>query len=237
MSLPIIFVRLSKEEVETILATRRQCNNQVPQLHQQYDAPPYAQGLYIDTTFLPSIVQQRVRAIPDAIESRSKCYDDTDKADEADTAEKADKTIKDEKSEDSGHESEEAIFLPEDYIPTDYDVTGGRGKGSYNLPGNRRFRSIIDEHLTEYVACRTKFEKGAVVSKIVCAVKEQDNGKAKFIRFDRKLKRWMELEPISVREKVGHSIREGVCGEFVEKRKRNALAKRLLNKKQKSSRV
>jgi hypothetical protein len=98
--------------------------------------------------------------------------------------------------------------LSNDYRPTDFDVVCGRGKGSYNRPGNKRFRTIVREFIPDYSAAKTKFEKGIVLNAIVEKVQSQNNGSARLVK--RKNGAWYVLAEDQAREKVGHIIREAL---------------------------
>jgi hypothetical protein len=100
------------------------------------------------------------------------------------------------------------LSLSDDYQPTQFDVECGRGKGSYNRPGNKRFRAVVREFIPEYSAAKTKCEKGSVLNAIVERVQSQNNGSAHFIK--RKNGEWFVLPKDQAREKVGHIIREAL---------------------------
>jgi len=100
----------------------------------------------------------------------------------------------------------EPIQLPDSYQPSDYDVVNGRGKGAYMRPGNKRFRAIVSQYVADYVAAKTKFDKSSVMLMVIDRVKEQDNGKAKFVTC--KKGQWYEITDEKAREKVGHCLRE-----------------------------
>jgi len=104
----------------------------------------------------------------------------------------------------SSHDEE--TVLGDGYKPTDFDVVCGRGKGSYNKPGNRRFRAIVKEHIPEYLATRTKFDKSNVLNKIIDVIRE----KGHFVKKD-KNGAWYEINDDQAREKVGHTIRESIA--------------------------
>jgi hypothetical protein len=90
----------------------------------------------------------------------------------------------------------------------DYDVVCGRGKGSYNRPGNKRFRVIVGKHIAAYLTARNKVDKGHVLNSIIDHVKSQNHGSARFIK---PLKNgWVEISLDAAREKVGHAIREAI---------------------------
>lgn len=90
--------------------------------------------------------------------------------------------------------------------PNGNDVVLGRGRGSYNLPGNKIFRSIVARYIEKYQASKTKWDKSMVINQIIEEV--QQDGHARFLRFDFVQKRWLEVENAEVRQKVCHAIRE-----------------------------
>ena len=99
------------------------------------------------------------------------------------------------------------LGLPEKYEVGPNDVVCGRGKGSYNRPGNKKFRAMVEEHVEEYVQARTKLDKSMVLSAIVEKVREQWNGR--FIKQKKGV--WEEIGDEQAREKVGHAIREAIA--------------------------
>ena len=97
--------------------------------------------------------------------------------------------------------------LPEQYEVGPNDVVCGRGKGSYNRPGTKQFRAMVQEHVEEYVKAKTKLDKSMVLSAIVEKVHEQWNGR--FIKQKKGL--WEEIGDEQAREKAGHAIREAIA--------------------------
>lgn len=100
--------------------------------------------------------------------------------------------------------------LSSDFAPGEYDVVCGRGKGSYNRPGNMHFRAIVRDHIDEYLAARSKIDKSLVLNKIIEEVREQDEGRARFVKQD-KAGKWIEIGNEVAREKCGHAIREAIA--------------------------
>lgn len=99
------------------------------------------------------------------------------------------------------------VNLTENYQVGPNDVVCGRGKGSYMREGNKKFRSLVRDHVEEYVRAKTKLDKSMVLSSIVDKVREQFNG-----RFIKKQKGcWYEIGDELAREKVGHAIREAIA--------------------------
>jgi hypothetical protein len=107
-------------------------------------------------------------------------------------------------------EAQDATQLPSGYEPSEYDVVCGRGKGSYNRPGNKRFRALVASRLPEYQAARSKLDKSMLINTIIDEVHALDDGKAQFIKFTKK-EGWHKISHEAAREKVGHSIREAAA--------------------------
>lgn len=110
-------------------------------------------------------------------------------------------------------DSESSKPLPKGYQPSDHDVVCGRGKGHYNQPGNKKFRSLILDRLAEYQTLRTRIDKTVFLNKIIDEVRSQNNGQAHFVR---KLEGgiWEKLGDELAREKVGHAIREALAPRY-----------------------
>lgn len=96
--------------------------------------------------------------------------------------------------------------LEDGFKPSDYDVVCGRGKGSYNRPGNKRFRQMIRQHLPAYQAAKSKVDKSIVLNRIMDQVRSQNNGSARFVKLQDKV--WCEISDEQAREKIGHTLRE-----------------------------
>jgi hypothetical protein len=97
------------------------------------------------------------------------------------------------------------IGLPEAFKVGPNDVVCGRGKGSYNRPGNKQFRALVRTNVEEYQLAKSKLDKSMVFSKIVDKVRES----GRFVK-QRKDKTWYEIGDEHAREKVGHALREAL---------------------------
>ena len=95
--------------------------------------------------------------------------------------------------------------LTQDYEVGPNDVVCGRGKGSYNRPGNKRFRELVQGYVKEYVRSRTKLDKTMLLAKIVDRVNEH----GRFIKKGKK-GHWCEIDEEQARDKVGHAMREAI---------------------------
>jgi hypothetical protein len=103
--------------------------------------------------------------------------------------------------------------LESSYEPGCFDVVCGRGKGSYNRPGNKHFRAIVASCVSDYHNAKTKLDKTAVLGGIVDQVqslRDPQTGKpARFVKYS-KQNGWVQIGKDSAREKVGHAMREAV---------------------------
>lgn len=100
------------------------------------------------------------------------------------------------------------------YVPNDFDIYCGRGKGFYNRPGNKKFRVLVAAHIRTYVGAKSKVDKSAVLNTIIDEVRstvDPATGRpAQFIKFT-KHTGWVEIGDDQAREKVGHAMREAIA--------------------------
>lgn len=87
----------------------------------------------------------------------------------------------------------------------DADVLCGRGKTSFNHPGNKRFRDLITAAIPEYNKSESRLEKSLVVHSIVEKIR---NPGGRFLKIDQTTGKWTELDDRASREKVGHAVRD-----------------------------
>jgi hypothetical protein len=107
-----------------------------------------------------------------------------------------------------GNADAPTLALPPSIEPTNYDVVCGRGKGSYNRLGNRRFRAIVQQHTDEYLAS-SKLDKTMVLNRIMYLVQAQNEGTTRFVKRG-KDGLFTVISDDLAREKVGHAIRETI---------------------------
>jgi hypothetical protein len=106
--------------------------------------------------------------------------------------------------------------LDASYQPGAYDVVCGRGKGSYNRPGNKRFRSFVATYIPQYISARTKVDKSMVLNTIIDQVHSYTNPDtglaAQFVKYTKDAG-WVMIGDEHAREKVGHAIREAIAAQ------------------------
>jgi hypothetical protein len=108
------------------------------------------------------------------------------------------------------------VPLDQSYQPGTYDVVCGRGKGSYNRPGNKRFRSLVATYIPQYLKARSKIDKSMVLNDIIDKVRSFTNpdtgSAAQFVKYT-KSSGWVLIGDEHAREKVGHAIREAIAAQ------------------------
>lgn len=95
------------------------------------------------------------------------------------------------------------------FVPGDYDVICGKGKGCFNHQGNKNFRKIVGLFLESYSEASSKLEKSAIVSAIIQTVRSQ-SGEGGFVKKDSSTGLWVEVGDHLAREKVGQTIRDAL---------------------------
>ena len=105
-----------------------------------------------------------------------------------------------------GSKLTELELLSENYIPGVYDVICGcKGKSfqAYNHSGNKYYRTMIDNHVQQYLIAKqdnkTKIEKSLIITSIVNAIYSRQGG---FIQKDITTQRWYRFKGYAAREKV-----------------------------------
>lgn len=106
--------------------------------------------------------------------------------------------------------NDDYVALPEGYVPDEYAVVCGRGKGSYNRIGNKRYHAIVRSHIPDYLAAKTRFDKSTILNEIIEEVKAQNNGQGRFVKLDSDGS-WYEISDEQSREKCGHTMRECIA--------------------------
>jgi hypothetical protein len=100
------------------------------------------------------------------------------------------------------------------YQPGLYDVVCGRGKGSYNRPGNVHFRALVASYIVQYQAARTKLDKstvlGCIVERVHSLTDPTTGQRARFVKKSGS-GAWIEIGHEHAREKVGHALREAAA--------------------------
>ena len=107
----------------------------------------------------------------------------------------------------------EVTPLDSSYEPGAFDVVCGRGKGSYNRPGNKHFRALVATYIPQYQSSRSKVDKSMILNTIIDRVRSFTNPDtglpADFVKYT-KTTGWVKIGDEHAREKVGHAIREAI---------------------------
>jgi hypothetical protein len=115
------------------------------------------------------------------------------------------------------------------FQPGPWDVICGRGKQTYNHPGNIYFRKLVDEATTKYSQAQTKMERTIIVSDIIDTIRSKGNG---FIQQQNKWSGWVEVDDLVAREKTGQQFRNSLGHQY----KSSVAAKRRRRRQQRRQR-
>jgi len=92
-------------------------------------------------------------------------------------------------------------------IPATSDVLFGRGTKINHHPGNVQFRRIVAEWKDLYLSTkRQRLEKSHICAFLVNQIRHVRGGR--FLRFDIKQKKWIEVGDEGARKKTGQALRE-----------------------------
>jgi len=97
------------------------------------------------------------------------------------------------------------LIKPEDR--NDNDVLLGRGKGSNNYGGNRKFRAIVAKFQHKYQSAKRK-EK-PLIAKDVANVIRCQNPPGRFLQLDKSTECWYEVSSDEAIRKCSQALREG----------------------------
>lgn len=95
-----------------------------------------------------------------------------------------------------------------------HDVLSGRGGATNNHPGNKLFRSIVSEHMPEYLVAKKK-EKAVIARRIVNQIKGEGGRFLKRAASHPHLAasssdQWVELTDRKATDKTSQALREGL---------------------------
>jgi hypothetical protein len=92
-----------------------------------------------------------------------------------------------------------------DFQPSEYSVIGGRGKASFDHPGNHLLRMLVSAFVVDYSQAGRKLDRSTIVASIVAVIRRGEWG-ACFCRYENGT--WCEIGDYSAREKVSAMFRD-----------------------------
>eukprot|EP00980_Cylindrotheca_fusiformis_P015704 scaffold4529_cov121-Cylindrotheca_fusiformis.AAC.8 len=117
-------------------------------------------------------------------------------------------------------EDDTMTLLPAEFNPGKWDVICQRGKECFEhgkrrtssaSVGNRRFRTIIEQHLDTYMEVMSRSQKTKIVSTIVRDIRARaSQSGGGFVRKDLLTRRWLKVSDKLAREKVGQALRDAI---------------------------
>lgn len=103
------------------------------------------------------------------------------------------------------------------------DVKFGRGKGDYNHPGNKYFRSLIKDRISDYDrADKNRGDKKEISRQIIRAIAARDG---RFVKYDKNKCEWVAVVGERAEKKVSQVFRDQLGA---LKKKKKQAAKRVL---------
>ena len=112
------------------------------------------------------------------------------------------------------------ITLPKDYQLKDLDICCGRGKRSWNHPGNQLFQKLVQLNAERYQDASSKNEKSLVVASIVTGIL---NSGGRFVKRLEGSGRWLDIGETNARDKTGHAIRDFISNRSKRREKQTAV--------------
>jgi hypothetical protein len=100
-------------------------------------------------------------------------------------------------------------LLPETFSPCEIDILCGRGRAFVNHHGNKIFKNAIHDNLRRYIQAPKRFDKSLIAASIGSSLR--DSG-ARFLKQDKKSKRYSELSDDQAHEKISHAFRDVLKG-------------------------
>jgi hypothetical protein len=133
-------------------------------------------------------------------------------------------------SELAGSKSTERSRLGVDFQPSPSSVICGRGKTSYNHPGNHRFRMLANMFVKKYSHANRKKDKTAIVSDIVVMIRQAGG-----IFCKQEKGAWFEVGDHSAREKTSTLLRDLLHTQYKSSAKAKIDRRRTRNRNEKET--
>jgi hypothetical protein len=94
--------------------------------------------------------------------------------------------------------------------PHNNDVLLGRGGGTNNHPGNKKYRELVEERKLRYVNA-TRTEKPLIALEIVTWLREKQSPPGRFLQVNESTNMWDDVGYKRAREKASQALREKPC--------------------------
>ena len=105
--------------------------------------------------------------------------------------------------------------LTNDYTLGRYDVICAKGRVAKGHSGNQFYRQLIQQVLPSYSDACSKFEKSMIVSEIIDEIRSRSRSNSCGVGFVKNISgMYYEVSDHYAREKVGQSLRDGLCGQY-----------------------
>jgi hypothetical protein len=116
------------------------------------------------------------------------------------------------------------------FHPSDSSVICGRGKGSYDHPGNRRLRLLASTFAADYSQASRKLAKSAIVTNIIAEIRQEGGIFYKYEKGE-----WFEVADYNAREKVSALLRDLLPTDYRSSAEAKSAPRRARSKKAKQN--
>jgi hypothetical protein len=120
----------------------------------------------------------------------------------------------------SSHKTEKSQ-LGVNFQPSDSSVICGRGKASYEHPGNCRLRMLASTFAADYAQAERKSAKSAIVANIVADIRQEGGS-----LFKNEKGEWFEIADYNARERVSALIRDNLQDDYKSSAKAKTARRR-----------
>jgi hypothetical protein len=117
--------------------------------------------------------------------------------------------------------SKDSWALPKSFKPGPHDVICARGKFALENEGNKILKRLVRWNMQRYSASSCKFQKSAIVSSVVDAIRQEGGD---FVRF--RDDAWVRASDRHAKEKVGKMFRDSLHTKYRSSTKAKAKARR-----------
>ena len=112
-------------------------------------------------------------------------------------------------------QAESMTPLTNDYALGVYDVICAKGRVAKGHSGNQFYRQLIQQVLPSYSDACSKFEKSMIVSEVIDEIRSRSRSNSCGVGFVKNISgTYYEVSDHYAREKVGQSLRDGLCGQY-----------------------
>lgn len=90
-------------------------------------------------------------------------------------------------------------------VPTANDVLCGRGRNTFEHPGNKALRNLIGQRIEQYRECKRREQKTNMIHETIQVLRAKGG---RFLKFDQDVNKWYDGGRIAAKSRVGVAYRD-----------------------------